>query len=64
MPIMIWIAIIIMLALEHWIDFAILMAIQFINAFLGWCVCVWSGFVFLPLCARDTSKHAFSHIRA
>ncbi|KIY97910.1 H+-transporting ATPase [Monoraphidium neglectum] len=36
MPIMIWIAIIIMLALEHWIDFAILMAIQFINAFLGW----------------------------
>jgi hypothetical protein len=37
MPIMIWIAIIIMLALEHWIDFAILMAIQFINAFLGWC---------------------------
>lgn len=36
MPIMIWIAIIIMLALEHWIDFAILMAIQFINATLGW----------------------------
>ncbi|GBF93619.1 H+-transporting ATPase [Raphidocelis subcapitata] len=36
MPVMIWIAIIIMLALEHWIDFAILMAIQFINAFLGW----------------------------
>ncbi|KAI8475078.1 MAG: hypothetical protein J3K34DRAFT_517717 [Monoraphidium minutum] len=36
MPIMIWIAIIIMLALEHWIDFGILMAIQFINAFLGW----------------------------
>jgi hypothetical protein len=38
MPIMIWIAIIIMLALEHWIDFGILMAIQFINAFLGWWV--------------------------
>jgi len=36
MPIMIWIAIVIMLALEHWIDFAILMAIQLINAFLGW----------------------------
>jgi hypothetical protein len=37
MPIMIWIAIIIMLALSHWIDFGILLAIQFINAFLGWC---------------------------
>ena len=36
MPIMIWIAMIIMLALSHWIDFAILTAIQFINAFLGW----------------------------
>ena len=36
MPIMIWIAMIIMLALAHWIDFGILTAIQFINAFLGW----------------------------
>lgn len=36
MPIMIWIAIIIELALQNWIDAGILLAIQFINAFLGW----------------------------
>mmetsp|Transcript_14681 Transcript_14681/g.43032 ORF Transcript_14681/g.43032 Transcript_14681/m.43032 type:complete len:940 (+) Transcript_14681:400-3219(+) len=36
MPIMIWIATIIEGAIENWADFGILLAIQFINATLGW----------------------------
>lgn len=36
MPIMIWIAAIIEAAIQNWIDFGILMGIQFLNAFLGW----------------------------
>jgi H+-transporting ATPase len=36
MPIMIWIAIVIEAALRNAIDAGILLAIQFINATLGW----------------------------
>lgn len=36
MPIIIWISIIIEAGLENWADFAILLAIQFINASIGW----------------------------
>lgn len=36
MPIMIWAAIIIFIGVQSWIDMGILLAIQFINAFLGW----------------------------
>lgn len=36
MPIMIWIAIVIEAALKNGIDAGILLAIQFINATLGW----------------------------
>jgi H+-transporting ATPase len=36
MPIVIWIAIVIEFALKNWLDAGILLAIQFINAFLGW----------------------------
>lgn len=36
MPIMIWIAVIIEAAIQNWIDMGILLAIQFINATIGW----------------------------
>lgn len=38
MPIMIWLAVIVELAIFNWIDMAILLAIQFINATIGWYV--------------------------
>ncbi|KNC77588.1 hypothetical protein SARC_09955 [Sphaeroforma arctica JP610] len=36
MPIMIWIAIVIEAAIQNWLDMAVLLAIQFINATIGW----------------------------
>eukprot|EP00245_Coleochaete_scutata_P008875 TRINITY_DN27_c0_g1_i1.p1 TRINITY_DN27_c0_g1~~TRINITY_DN27_c0_g1_i1.p1 ORF type:complete len:978 (-),score=232.32 TRINITY_DN27_c0_g1_i1:433-3366(-) len=36
MPILIWIAIIIEAGIENWLDMGILLAIQFINATIGW----------------------------
>lgn len=36
MPIMIWVAFVIEMALQNWIDAGILFAIQMINAVLGW----------------------------
>jgi H+-transporting ATPase len=36
MPIMIWIAAIVEAAIQNWADMGILLAIQFINATLGW----------------------------
>ena len=36
MPIMIWIAVIIEAAIQNWVDMGILLAIQFINATIGW----------------------------
>ena len=38
MPIMLWFAIIIEVAIQNWADFAILLVIQFVNATLSWCV--------------------------
>ena len=47
MPIMIWIAIAIFAGVQSWPDMGILIAIQLINATLGWCarvcVLVWGG---------------------
>lgn len=40
MPIMLWFAIIIELAIRNWADFAILLVIQFVNATLSWYVVV------------------------
>lgn len=34
---MIWLAIIIMFAIQNWIDAGILLGIQFVNSTLGWC---------------------------
>eukprot|EP01134_Creolimax_fragrantissima_P006554 CFRG6554T1 len=36
MPIMIWVAVVIEAAIQNWIDCGILLAIQFINATIGW----------------------------
>jgi H+-transporting ATPase len=36
MPVIIWVAIIIEIGLQNWPDVGVLVAIQFINATLGW----------------------------
>lgn len=36
MPLIIWVAIIIEIGLQNWPDVGVLVAIQFINATLGW----------------------------
>lgn len=36
MPLIIWVAIIIEIGLQNWPDVGVLLAIQFINATLGW----------------------------
>eukprot|EP00884_Botryococcus_braunii_P018072 jgi/Botrbrau1/4949/Bobra.0122s0027.1 len=43
MPIMIWLAVIVEIAIFNWIDMAILLAIQFINATIGWYETVKAG---------------------
>jgi hypothetical protein len=35
MPMMIWVAVIVEIALQAWVDFAILLALQMINGFVG-----------------------------
>ncbi|KAG1661528.1 hypothetical protein FOA52_000038 [Chlamydomonas sp. UWO 241] len=52
MPIMIWIAAIIEAAIQNWADFGILMAIQFINATLGWYETTKAGNAVAALKAR------------
>jgi hypothetical protein len=35
MPMMIWVAVVVEIALQAWVDFAILLALQMINGFVG-----------------------------
>ena len=37
MPIMIWLAVLVEAAIGNWVDMAILLLIQFVNAFIAWC---------------------------
>ena len=40
MPIMIWLAVLVEAIIGNWVDMLILLLIQFVNAFIAWCVSI------------------------